>query len=137
MPIMLKNAQTFSSFSVNDLQAAKRFYAETLGLDLTESEEGLAVHLPGGAELFIYPKRDHVAATFTVLNFKVENIDQTVDELTAKGIQFERYDTPHFKTDAKGIARGGEHAPTIAWFKDPAGNFVSVIQRETAASPGH
>jgi predicted enzyme related to lactoylglutathione lyase len=124
---MLKDAKTFSSFSVNDLQAAKQFYGETLGLDVKETDEGLDLHPGGGNEIFIYPKHDHVPATFTILNFQVDDVEKTVDALTAKGIRFEHYDGPHIRTDAKGIAHAPD-GPTIAWFKDPAGNFISVLK---------
>ena len=122
---MLRNAKAFSSFSVNDLQAAKKFYAETLGVDVTESPQGLLLKLGGGGSVFAYPKPNHTAATFTVLNFEVSDVDQAVDELTKRGVRFEHYDEGDLKTDAKGIARG--MGPTIAWFKDPAGNILSVL----------
>ncbi|HEX2834210.1 MAG TPA: VOC family protein [Thermoanaerobaculia bacterium] len=125
---MFKEAKAFSSFSINDVQKAKQFYGETLGLAMQEQEEGLSLTLGGGGTVFLYPKPNHEAATFTVLNFPVANIDEAVAELKKRGVQFEHYDTPHFKTGPDGIARGNEHAPTIAWFKDPSGNVISVIQ---------
>jgi catechol 2,3-dioxygenase-like lactoylglutathione lyase family enzyme len=125
---MLKDARAFSSFSVDDLGAAKSFYGELLGLNVEEMPEGLAVHLRGGGEVFLYPKPNHTAATFTVLNFPVDDVDAAVDVLTNQGIRFEQYDQPDLKTDAKGIARGNG-GPTIAWFKDPAGNFLSVVSK--------
>jgi len=123
---MLQNAKTFSSFSVDDLNRAKQFYGETLGLKVSEQPEGLELDLEGG-KVFLYPKRDHAAATFTVLNFIVDDVDATVEELSGRGVKFEHYDMPDLKTDAKGIARD-ERGPTIAWFKDPAGNFLSVLK---------
>jgi catechol 2,3-dioxygenase-like lactoylglutathione lyase family enzyme len=122
---MLENATAFASFSVDDLKRAKKFYADVLGLRVIDSPEGLDLRLDG-VSAFIYPKPNHQPATFTVLNFKVDDVDRAVDELTKRGIQFEKYDMPDLKTDAKGIARGGP-GPTIAWFKDPAGNILSVV----------
>jgi catechol 2,3-dioxygenase-like lactoylglutathione lyase family enzyme len=123
---MLETNKAFSSFSVDDLQKAKEFYAQTLGLKVKESEEGLELH-PGETDVFIYPKPNHKPATFTVLNFLVSDIEATVDELKNKGVQFEHYDG-EITTDAKGIHRNG--GPTIAWFKDPAGNILSVLEKE-------
>lgn len=125
---MLQTKAAFSGFSVNDLAKAKSFYIEVLGLSFEDERMGLRLRLPGGGSLFIYPKEDHKPATYTVLNFIVENIDEAVDELTKQGITFERYED--FQQDEKGIARGiAEHkGPDIAWFKDPAGNILSVIQ---------
>jgi catechol 2,3-dioxygenase-like lactoylglutathione lyase family enzyme len=122
---MLKDSKAFSGFSSKDIPASKRFYAETLGLDVSDEMDGLGLHLAGGGEVFIYPKEDHVPATFTVLNFPVDDIEAAVDRLTAAGVAFERYDG--FDQDEKGIARGDE-GPAIAWFKDPAGNILSVLQ---------
>ena len=127
---MFKDVKAFSSFSVNDLQAAKRFYGETLGLEVEEQKEGLALKIAGGNPVFIYPKPNHQPATFTILNFPVDDVDKAVDELTRRGVQFEHYDGPDMKTDAKGIARGNGKGPTIAWFKDPAGNYLSVVKAE-------
>ena len=124
---MLSNSKAFSSFSANDLGAAQAFYGDTLGLNVEKMEEGLALHLGGHHEVFIYPKEDHAPATFTVLNFQVDDVEKTVDALKAKGVRFEVYDEGDLKTDAKGIARGNG-GPTIAWFKDPAGNFLSIVQ---------
>jgi len=123
---MLKNNRTFSSFSADDIPAAKQFYDDTLGLEVEEQMGGLALHLGGGGEVFIYPKDDHVPATHTVLNFLVEDIDATVDRLTEAGIAFEQYEG-ELATDEKGIARAPEGGPTIAWFKDPAGNTLAVV----------
>ena len=124
---MLRDNRTFSSFSANDIPREKQFYADTLGLNVEEQMGGLALHLGGGVDVFIYPKDDHVPATFTVLNFLVEDIDEAVDRLTEAGIGFEHY--PDLGTDEKGIARDPDGGPTIAWFKDPAGNVLSVLQQ--------
>ncbi|HEV7683898.1 MAG TPA: VOC family protein [Pyrinomonadaceae bacterium] len=123
---IFKDAKCFSSFSVNDLQQAKEFYSETLGLKVTEMEEGLELNLAGGNSVFLYPKPNHTPASFTVLNFPVKDIDEAVDEITTLGIRLEQYDLPDLKTDKKGIMRG--NGPQIAWFKDPAGNILSVVQ---------
>jgi len=122
---MFKGNKVFSSFSVNDLDEAQNFYSKTLGLNVSKRSEGLNIELSSGGKVFIYPKDDHEPATFTILNFMVADIEKTVDQLTEKGIKFENYDG-ELKTDEKGIFRG--HGPTIAWFKDPAGNFLSIIQ---------
>ena len=123
---MLKESKAFSGYSADDIPAAKQFYGETLGLTTTEEMGALALHLGGGGDVFIYPKDDHAAATFTVLNFPVEDIDAAVDRLAAAGVSFERYDG--FDQDEKGIARGDE-GPKIAWFKDPAGNILAVLEQ--------
>ena len=124
---MLKDSHAFGGFSVDDLEAAKEFYGETLGLEVSDNEQGLMVSLLGSNGVFVYEKEDHVPASFTILNFPVDDIDAAVDELAAAGIVFEHYDG---MTDDKGIARGLEvnRGPSIAWFKDPAGNFLSVQQ---------
>ncbi len=124
---MLKDNRTFSSFSADDIPRAKQFYAETLGLEVEEQMGGLALHL-GGGDTFVYPKDDHAPATFTVLNFLVDDIDAAVDRLTEAGVAFEQYEG-EIETDEKGIARGPGDGPTIAWFKDPAGNILSVLQQ--------
>jgi catechol 2,3-dioxygenase-like lactoylglutathione lyase family enzyme len=126
---MFTAKSAFSGFSVNDLAKAKTFYAGTLGLKVEENEMGLRLHLPGGAMVYVYPKGDHQPATFTILNFQVDDIDAAVTELAGKGVRFEHYDNG-LKTDSKGIARGlaQKQGPDIAWFKDPAGNFLSVLQ---------
>jgi catechol 2,3-dioxygenase-like lactoylglutathione lyase family enzyme len=121
---MLKDKPAFSGFSTNDVEAAKRFYGETLGVDVSDDHGMLNLKLAGGQRVLIYPKDDHVPATFTVLNFEVADIDAAVDDLAAKGVAFERYEGSG--QDAKGIAR--QYPPPIAWFKDPAGNVLSVIQ---------
>lgn len=123
---MLKTSEAFSGFSTDDIGKAKTFYGHTLGLEVSEEHGILTLHLGGGADVLIYPKANHAPATFTVLNFPVEDVDKTVDELGKRGVRFEIYNEPDFKTDARGISRdnGG---PTIAWFKDPAGNILSVL----------
>ena len=128
---MFKDTRAFSSFSVDDLQKAKEFYGQTLGLEVSETKEGLALRLAGGGQVFIYPKPNHEPATFTVLNFRVNDIDQAVDQLKKLGVSLERYDG-EMKTDEKGIFRGAARGegPNIAWFKDPAGNILSVLERE-------
>ena len=123
---MFKESKAFSSFSVDDLQRAKEFYTKTLELDVSGQLEGLELRISGGGRIFIYPKPNHTPATFTVLNFPVADVEQAVTELTRRGVRFEIYDEPDLKTDARGIARG--MGPTIAWFKDPAGNILSVLE---------
>jgi catechol 2,3-dioxygenase-like lactoylglutathione lyase family enzyme len=125
---MFKNTKAFSGFSVNDLQKAKQFYGQTLGLEVAEANDNLELHIAGGNTIFVYSKPNHVPATFTILNFPVDKIDQAVDELTRRGVRFEMYNEPDLKTNAKGIAGGGGNGPKIAWFKDPAGNILSVLQ---------
>lgn len=126
---MLTYINTFSSFSVNDVEAAKDFYQSILGVGVEETKMGLQLQVKGGAPIFIYQKDDHVPATFTVLNFTVEDIDKAVDELTGAGVSFEHYDGA-MQTDEKGILRGinAGMGPDIAWFKDPSGNFLSVLE---------
>jgi catechol 2,3-dioxygenase-like lactoylglutathione lyase family enzyme len=124
-----KDTKAFSSFSTSDVEKTRVFYAETLGLEVTDMMGGLVLHFAGGNQTFIYPKPNHVPAEFTILNFMVPDIDATVDWLTGKGVAFEHYSEGQLKTDEKGIARGdGVNGPSIAWFKDPAGNFLSVIE---------
>ncbi len=127
---MFRPTRAFSGFSVSDLAAAKRFYSETLGLNVEDDGVGVRLHLPGGGTVFAYPKRDHQPATFTILNLVVDDIDAAVDELARRGVQFEHYDNEP-KTDGKGILRGRaqNRGPDIAWFKDPAGNFLSVVDQ--------
>ncbi len=126
---MLKEAKTFQSFSVNDIEKAREFYGQVLGLTLTDKMGGLELQLTESLPAFIYPKPDHTPATFTILNFLVDNIDEAVDNLKSKGVTFEHYDEEYIKTDNKGIARGdGVNGPNIAWFKDPAGNILSIIE---------
>lgn len=127
---MFKDTPTFSGFSTNDLPKALVFYRDTLGIPVTETEQGLDLTLAEGAKVFIYPKADHVPATFTVLNFVATDIDQTADALVEKGITLENYDIGEMKADEKGIYRGkaAGHGPDIAWFKDPAGNILSILE---------
>ncbi len=127
---MLGESKAFSGFSADDMPKAKEFYGRTLGLKVSESNGLLTLHLAGGNNVLIYPKPNHTPATFTVLNFAVDDVDQTVDELTKRGVSFEIYDLPEIKTDKKGIMRG--KGPAIAWFKDPAGNILSVIEQEAS-----
>jgi len=121
---MLRDSKAFSGFAANDVQRAKEFYADTLGLEVSEDHGMLHLHLGSGTTVLIYPKPNHVPATFTVLNFPVDDIDKTVDELTARGVRFERYEG--FNQDERGVAR--DAGPYIAWFTDPAGNVLSVLQ---------
>lgn len=122
---MLRESKAFSGFSANDIGAARAFYEGTLGLHVSEDHGILTLHLAGAGRVIIYPKPDHAPASFTVLNFPVDDIEAAVDDLVARGVRFERYDG-EIKTDGKGIFRGG--GPLIAWFKDPAGNILSVLQ---------
>jgi len=123
---------TFSSFSADDIDEAREFYGTTLGIKVSDTEEGgLELSFPNSGSVFIYPKDDHEPATFTVLNFAVDDIDEAVDDLTDRGITFESYGG-ELETDEKGIFRGADedNGPNIAWFKDPAGNFLSVIENQ-------
>lgn len=128
---MLNQSRAFSGFSVDDIQKAKEFYGRTLGLKVSEANGLLNLHLAGGATVLVYPKPNHVAATFTILNFPVENIERAVDDLTRSGVRLEHYEGT-LKTDEKGIFRGG--GPLIAWFKDPAGNICSVLEQNGTRS---
>jgi catechol 2,3-dioxygenase-like lactoylglutathione lyase family enzyme len=119
---MFQHTKAFSGFSVNDIPKAKQFYSETLGLKVSEENGMLQLHIAGDRDTLIYPKEDHTPATFTILNFPVDDIDSAVEGLTERGIRFEKYDW----TDEKGILRN--HGPAIAWFKDPAGNILSVLE---------
>ena len=125
---MFKKARAFSSFSVDDISKARAFYQDTLGLTVTQPMDELELELGGGGKVFIYQKADHQPATFTVLNFEVESVDRAVAALGERGVRFEHYDREDIKTDARGIMRGGKGEPTIAWFKDPAGNILSVVE---------
>jgi predicted enzyme related to lactoylglutathione lyase len=124
---MFKDTKAFSGFSVNDLAAAKTFYGQTLGLDLEEIPAGLMLKIAGGNGTLMYPKDNHTPATYTILNFPIDDIERAVDELTSKGVTFEQYENV---TDERGIARGLStgQGPDIAWFKDPAGNILSVLK---------
>nr|WP_107910547.1 VOC family protein [Streptomyces chartreusis] len=128
---MLGQSQAFSGFSVDDLDEARRFYGETLGLQVEDTGEGemrmLTLRLGGGTQVFVYPKPTHTPATFTILNFPVDDIEAAVDELQRRGVSLTRY--PEFEHDEKGIVRVGDGGPAaIAWFTDPAGNVLSVLQ---------
>ncbi|MBA2382041.1 MAG: VOC family protein [Chloroflexi bacterium] len=122
---MFKDSHAFSGFSTNDIPAAKAFYGDTLGLDVSEEHGMLTLNLAGGGKVLIYPKDNHEAATFTVLNFPSKDVDGDVDRLAAAGIAMERYPESGGDQDERGIWRG--EGPTIAWFKDPAGNILSVL----------
>jgi catechol 2,3-dioxygenase-like lactoylglutathione lyase family enzyme len=121
---MFKDTKAFNSFAVPDLEKARAFYAETLGLKTSVENGLLTLHLAGDRATLVYPKPDHTPATYTILNFPVDDVDAAVDALSARGVRFERYEG--FNQDAKGIARGD--GPDIAWFKDPAGNILSVLR---------
>lgn len=126
---MLEHSKAFSSFSVSDIEKAREFYSSTLGLKVKDSEMGiLELHIAGSVPVMIYPKSNHQPATFTVLNFPVLSVELTVNALIVKGIQFECYDNEDLKTDKKGIFRGEGHV--IAWFKDPDGNILSVLETD-------
>jgi catechol 2,3-dioxygenase-like lactoylglutathione lyase family enzyme len=121
---MFEHSNAFSGFAVDDVQRARRFYGQTLGLKTSEADGLLTLHLAGNRDTLVYSKPDHTPATYTILNFPVDDIDVAVDELTARGVRFEQYEG--FQQDEKGIARG--EGPAIAWFKDPAGNILSVLE---------
>lgn len=123
---MFKDTRAFSGFSVDDVQAAKEFYSQTLGIEVSEMNGLLNLHIAGGSKILIYPKPNHTPARFTILNFPVDDIERAVDELTRRGVRFEHYAEDDLKTDEKGIARGD--GPLIAWFRDPAGNILSVLE---------
>ena len=125
---MLAQSKAFSGFAVDDVERAREFYGETLGLDV-ETSDGpglLSIHLAGGRDVLVYPKPDFEPATYTILNFPVDDVEAAVDELAGRGVSFERYEG--IEQDEKGIARGP--GPEIAWFKDPAGNILSVLEVE-------
>ena len=128
---LFKDTKAFSSFSVDDLQKAKRFYGQTLGLGVSEAYGGLLleIHIEGRTNILIYPKPDHTPATFTILNFPVDNLEQTIVDLTNRGVRFEIYKEGDIKTDEKGISLSSE-GPKMAWFKDPAGNVLSVLEEK-------
>ena len=123
---MLAQSAAFSGFSVDDVAAARAFYADTLGLDVTEENGMLTLHLAGDRPVLVYPKPDHRPATFTILNFPVSDVEAAVAWLSGRGVEFERYEGTEVETDAQGVFRGG--GPLIAWFTDPAGNVLSVIE---------
>ena len=126
---MFKDTKAFSGFSVDNLQKAKKFYGQTLGLEVSESNGLLELHIAGGRNILIYPKANHTPATFTILNFPVDNLEQAIDDLTKRGVRFEIYNEGDVKTDEKGISLSSE-GPKIAWFKDPAGNVLSVLEEK-------
>jgi catechol 2,3-dioxygenase-like lactoylglutathione lyase family enzyme len=121
---MFTNTKAFSGFAVDDVDKARAFYADTLGLEVTEDNGILTLHIAGDRPTIVYPRPDHKPADYTILNFPVDDIEQAVDDLAARGVQFERYEG--FDQDERGIFHGG--GPLIAWFKDPAGNVLSVIK---------
>lgn len=123
---MFRDTPAYSGFAVNDIQQARDFYEKRLGLHVTEEHGMLELHLAGGTSVLVYPKGDHTPATFTILNFPVTEIEKAVDDLMAAGVRFERFEDLGFETDERGIYRGG--GPKIAWFRDPAGNILSVLQ---------
>ncbi len=125
---MFKDTKAFSSFSVNDLHKAKQFYGQTLGLKISETAEGLELHIADGTRIFIYPKPNHLPATFTILNLPVDNVEEAVSELTKRGVRFEIYNEGRLKTDERGIFM--ERDMKIAWFRDPAGNILSVLEEK-------
>jgi catechol 2,3-dioxygenase-like lactoylglutathione lyase family enzyme len=125
---MFRDAPAYSGFAVTDIQQARDFYEKQLGLNVTEEHGMLELHLAGGTTVLIYPKEDHTPADFTILNFPVTNIEQAVDDLTTAGIRFERFEDLGFETDERGIYRGG--GPKIAWFRDPSGNVLSVLEED-------
>lgn len=124
---MFKHTKAFSGFSVNDIAKAKKFYGEILGLDVEDMDGMLQLNINGGGQIIIYAKDNHMPASYTMLNFPVKNIEEAVDGLTARGVRFLQYNEP-IKTDERGICRNGW--PLIAWFEDPAGNILSVLQTE-------
>jgi catechol 2,3-dioxygenase-like lactoylglutathione lyase family enzyme len=121
---MFANTKAFSGFAVDDVEKARAFYADTLGVRTSEEHGMLTLHLAGDRDVLVYPKPDHTPATYTILNFPVDDVDAAVDELTSRGVTFERYDGSG--QDEKGIMRG--QGPDIAWFRDPAGNVLSVLK---------
>jgi len=127
MHTMLEKSKAFSGFAVNDIAKARQFYGETLGLQVKEDEGMLAIHRGSGATVLAYPKPNHTPATFTILNFPVSDVEQTVRALREHGVRFEIYREGPYKTDEQGIHRG-KGDPTVAWFTDPAGNILSVVE---------
>ncbi len=130
---MFANSKAFSGFTVDDMSNAREFYGNTLGLKTSEEFGLMTLHLAGDRPTLVYPKPDHAPATYTILNFPVDDIDTAVDELASRGVRFQRYEG--FEQDAKGIFRGG--GPYIAWFTDPAGNILSVLQESQTPDAGH
>lgn len=126
---MLKDSQAFSGFSVDNLDEARRFYGDVLGLDVSVDSMGMTIKLAGGSHIFVYAKADHQPASFTILNFPVDDIDNAADELIAAGVAFEHYDMGEMELDERGVFHSDDPAmgPSIAWFKDPAGNVLSIL----------
>jgi catechol 2,3-dioxygenase-like lactoylglutathione lyase family enzyme len=123
---MFKNTKAFSGFAVDDIAKAQRFYGQTLGLEVTEGNGMLTLRIAGGTNILIYPKPNHVPATFTILNFPVDDVPKAVAALKERGVRFEIYKEKEIQTDDQGIHRG--EGPVVAWFKDPAGNILSVFE---------
>ena len=126
---MFKTSKAFSGFSVNDIPKARQFYGQTLGLEVNEDEGMLLITLGSGAKILAYPKPNHTPASFTILNFPVDDLERAVRALRERGVRFEIYREGPYKTDEQGIHRGAE-GPTVAWFTDPAGNILSVVEGE-------
>jgi predicted enzyme related to lactoylglutathione lyase len=124
--IMFGSTRAFSGFAVNDIAAARKFYGETLGIRVSEANGMLTLHIAGDRDILVYPKPDHVPATYTILNFPVDDIDKAVEQLSERGVRFQRY--PGIEADERGIVRAAG-GPPIAWFTDPAGNVLSVLQQ--------
>lgn len=127
---MFKDVKAFSGFSVKEITEAMKFYKETLGLEISQTMGQLVLHIAGGGTIFVYAKPNHVPATFTVLNFPVQNLQQAMNELRERGIEFIIYKEKDFETDDQGVFHGG--GPKIAWFKDPSGNILSVLEQADA-----
>ncbi|MGY0037966.1 VOC family protein [Pedobacter sp. NJ-S-72] len=125
---MFKEVKAFSGFSVNGIPKAEEFYRNTLGLEISYTMGQIVLHIAGGGTVFVYSKPNHIPATYTVLNFPVKNLEEAMGELRKRGVEFIIYNEEDFKTDAKGIFHGG--GPKIAWFKDPSGNILSVLEKE-------
>jgi catechol 2,3-dioxygenase-like lactoylglutathione lyase family enzyme len=123
---MFRDTKAFSGFAVDDIAKAKDFYGDTLGLEVSEDDGLLTLHVAGGRPTLIYPRPGHTPAEYTILNFPVDDVEEAVDALAERGVEFERYEGTDIETDEKGVFRGG--GPLIAWFKDPAGNVLSVLQ---------
>lgn len=124
---MFKNAKSFASFSVDNIEKAREFYGQTLGLEMADVMGMMELHMGDGSRVFVYAKPNHVPATFTVLNFIVDDVEKAVGDLTQAGVKFEIYNSPDVKTDQRGIATG-DRGPKMAWFKDPARNILSVLE---------
>ncbi|WP_442588364.1 VOC family protein [Pedobacter sp. AW31-3R] len=125
---MFKNSKAFSGFSVNQIPEAEEFYSQLLGLTVTKRMGQLVLHLAGGGDVFVYGKSNHVPATFTVLNFPVDDLQEAMEALRKRGVTFILYNEDHFRTDGQGVFLG--EGPKIAWFKDPSGNILSVLEEE-------